>query len=99
MPMATASTTTPAPAAAPPADAPPVEACPRCEKPLIDPARLGWCQACGYCRSLDEDRARLPLAPEANPTAAPVAPSMPAAPFPLWVIGLLVGIVALAAGS
>ena len=32
---------------------------------LINPESLGWCQACGYCRSLEEDRAKMPL-----PTAA-----------------------------
>lgn len=34
--------------------------CPRCRKKLIDPAGLGWCKACGYCRSLEEERARGP---------------------------------------
>ncbi len=28
--------------------------CPRCKLPLIDPDGLGWCKACGYCRSLEE---------------------------------------------
>jgi len=26
--------------------------CPRCGQPLVDPTGLGWCKACGYCRSL-----------------------------------------------
>lgn len=37
--------------------------CPRCQQPLIDPLGLGWCKACGYCRSLGEGPA----------TPAPVA--------------------------
>jgi len=28
--------------------------CPRCKQPLVDPQGLGWCKACGYCRSLAE---------------------------------------------
>ena len=28
-------------------------ACPKCAKPLADPHGLGWCSACGYCRSLE----------------------------------------------
>ncbi len=72
--------------------------CPRCEKALVDPSGLGWCQACGYCRSLDEDRTRLALAPAAN--TAPAGPSvMAAVQVPRWVIVLLAGVVVLAAVS
>jgi hypothetical protein len=35
--------------------------CPRCQGKLTDPNGLGWCQACGYCRSLEEDREKVPL--------------------------------------
>jgi hypothetical protein len=35
--------------------------CPRCQQgPLVDPNGLGWCKACGYCRSLEEERAKDP---------------------------------------
>lgn len=41
---------------APLADVPPAEdGCPRCGKTLIDPSGLGWCRACGYCKSLADD--------------------------------------------
>ncbi len=45
-------------------------ACPRCAGNLIDPNGLGWCKACGYCRSLEEERARAPLQPAAAPREA-----------------------------
>ena len=73
--------------------------CPRCQKPLADAAGLGWCQACGYCRSLVEDRARLPLdkaVVKAGPTAGP--PGSPSRPSPLWAIVLFAGIALLALG-
>jgi hypothetical protein len=81
------------------APAPPANPCPRCEKPLVDARGLGWCQACGYCRSLDEDRARLPLAPVA-PNAAAQGRSASARPqVPVWALGLIAGVVVLAVGS
>jgi hypothetical protein len=71
--------------------------CPRCKKPLADPSGLGWCQACGYCRTLAEDRARLPLdkpVVKAVPTSAPLgtAPRQ----SPLWAIVLFTGVALLA---
>src|SRR5947209_18438152 len=35
--------------------------CPKCQGPLVSPETLGWCQKCGYCRSLEEDKARVRL--------------------------------------
>lgn len=73
--------------------------CPRCQKPLTDAGGLGWCQACGYCRSLAEDRARLPLdkpVTKAIPTGAP--PRTASRQSPLWAIVLFVGIALLALG-
>jgi hypothetical protein len=35
--------------------------CPRCQGQLVSPESLGWCQKCGYCRSLEEDKARVRL--------------------------------------
>jgi hypothetical protein len=44
-----------------PPNEPPAEKCPKCEKKLIDPQGLGWCRSCGYCKSLEDDKARAPL--------------------------------------
>lgn len=54
------------PAAPAPTATPATDACPKCQKPLTDPNGLGWCPACGYCRSLEETRAQAP------PAQAPV---------------------------
>src|SRR5262249_24968126 len=35
--------------------------CPRCGRKLINPLDLGWCQSCGYCQSLEQDRARVDI--------------------------------------
>jgi hypothetical protein len=48
----------------PDVELPPSDACPRCQSKLIDPQGLGWCRGCGYCRSLEEDKAA--LAPTAS---------------------------------
>jgi hypothetical protein len=84
--------------AAVPKHAPVAEAlCPRCTKPLADPRGLGWCQACGYCRTLEEDCAHLPLAkPAAKEPAAPQPPSTAPANRSTWPIVLIVGVVLLA---
>ncbi len=39
--------------------------CPRCGSKLINPESLGWCRSCGYCSSLEAERAKavLPSAP------------------------------------
>ena len=40
----------------PPAEPPdPSTLCPRCSTKLINPADLGWCSKCGYCRSLTQN--------------------------------------------
>jgi hypothetical protein len=73
--------------------------CPRCKQPLADAGGLVWCQACGYCRSLAEDCARLPLdkpVVKAAPTNAP--PRTTRRPSPLWAIVLFAGIALLALG-
>jgi hypothetical protein len=77
-------------------------ACPRCGKALTDPSGLGWCQSCGFCKSLEEDKAkvvipeaaarsqRLENAKEAVKTAVSV---------PRWFWLLLVGVIGFAAVS
>lgn len=42
--------------------------CPRCHGKLVNPQELGWCPKCGYCRSLEKDRATAKLVNEAPPT-------------------------------
>src|SRR4051794_34982474 len=42
--------------------------CPKCGKDLIDPAGLGWCKACGYCKSLADDTCKPLLS--SKPTAS-----------------------------
>ncbi len=81
----------------------PSPSCPRCQGPLVDPQGLGWCQKCGYCRSLDEAKA--------NPvTAKPPAPAQKfaegagavvslAAGLPNWFWLLLLGMALFAAAS
>jgi len=41
---------------------PAVTTCPKCEGKLVDAAGLGWCQRCGYCHSLEQDRVKVPVA-------------------------------------
>ena len=36
--------------------------CPRCSAKLTNPEGLGWCPACGYCRSLEQDAGKAALA-------------------------------------
>src|SRR5262245_55714947 len=48
----------------------PPPSCPRCQGKLTDPRGLGWCQACGYCRSLEEEREKVPL-PKTAPASRP----------------------------
>jgi hypothetical protein len=42
--------------------------CPRCHGKLVNPQELGWCPKCGYCRSLEKDKATARLVKEAPPT-------------------------------
>jgi hypothetical protein len=73
--------------------------CPRCQQPLVDPRGLGWCQACGYCRSLAEDRERLPLAPSPAPAAAAAPSAAAQVQVPRWMVWLITGVVVIAASS
>ena len=69
--------------------------CPRCQKPLVDPTGLGWCQGCGYCRSLEEEKDNHLLKASRGPSHATVLTAA-VGNIPLWFWALLVGIAALA---
>src|SRR5262245_23578556 len=72
------------------------KACPRCEQPLTDPVGLGWCQACGYCRSLEEDRARfLPEIASSQPAVVAQAKQI-VGHAPRWIWVWLIGLTAAA---
>jgi hypothetical protein len=76
--------------------------CPRCGKPLTDPAGMGWCQACGFCKSLEEDKAKVkvqaPAAQQAKPSNAAEAAKI-ATSIPRWFWPLLLGVVGFSAAS
>src|SRR5258708_5777213 len=55
-----------------PAEAGQESPCPRCGGKLVNPTSLGWCPTCGYCRSLAEDGAKIPLSTE--PAARQTSP-------------------------
>jgi hypothetical protein len=76
--------------------------CPRCQGKLVDTAGLGWCPGCGYCHSLEQDRAKVPVpAPvlkrkKKKPGAAEFAALIIHLPFWVWVMAagvLTIGIV------
>jgi hypothetical protein len=76
--------------------------CPRCTKPLTDPAGMGWCQSCGFCRSLEEDKAKIHL--EAAPAKpldmlAPTGPAEQGSGLGLVWLWLLLGVIGLGAVS
>lgn len=47
--------------------------CPRCSTKLINPDSLGWCPKCGYCKSIEQDAAK--VAPLETATDTPAKPS------------------------
>lgn len=80
-------------AAAPIATADPIQAdqCPRCQQPLIDPSGLGWCKACGFCRSLEAEQHNQLLQAPARPTQGEVLAGA-AQQIPWWFWSLIAGI-------
>jgi hypothetical protein len=64
--------------------------CPRCKQPLVDPKGLGWCKACGYCRSLAETEAKTskPVASQPN-TLTATGDAL--AQTPVWMWTCLLG--------
>jgi hypothetical protein len=79
------------------------DVCPRCQKPLIDPGGLGWCQACGYCRSVAESEKKTAVlpAPETQPAKPDplIATGSAVSQTPTWVWVTLVGIVLIAVAT
>jgi hypothetical protein len=75
--------------------------CPRCKKPLIDPNGLGWCKACGYCRSLAEGEAMAAQAPEMKPAASNslAATGSAVGQTPAWFWVTLVGVLLVAGAT
>jgi hypothetical protein len=84
-------------------DAPPnPTACPRCQGPLIDPQGLGWCRKCGYCRSIEEDRDRLPVKPAGVRSMSPlgiVEFFQLCTKIPAWIYIMLIGCVGVVLAS
>src|SRR5262245_51545058 len=99
--MATEAPTPPPPAADAPQNAA-LAVCPRCQQPLIDPAGLGWCKACGYCRSLQAEQDNALLKTPAGPSRGDVlAGAARRIPHWFWLLTGGIGAVAvlsLAAG-
>jgi hypothetical protein len=78
--------------------APATDSCPRCQKPMVDPQGLGWCKACGYCRSL-EDGPKMPApAPAAGPTHL-TATAGAVREIPGWFWVAAIGVVLIAVAS
>ncbi len=73
-------------------DVPIAAACPRCNKPLIDPHGLGWCKACGYCHSLNESEKTPVGERKAQPTTLGATGSA-VAQLPSWLWITLIGLV------
>jgi hypothetical protein len=95
---------TPQPVPAPPTKEAAPPACPRCKGKLTDPGGLGWCQTCGYCHSLEQEKARTPLAAAAAPARRPsflggLEMFEVVSALPGWFWGLLLGIAAVAGAT
>jgi hypothetical protein len=71
---------------------------------LTDAAGLGWCPACGYCRSLEESQSKLPDPRETKPVKKPsmgglVELGEAVGGLPRWVWIMLMGVVVFTAFS
>lgn len=66
-------------------------ACPRCQKPLVDPKGLGWCKACGYCRSLVETETQAAQTPAATAPTTLTATSSVIRQTATWIWVTLIG--------
>jgi hypothetical protein len=74
------------------AEAAPATACPRCRGTLADPAGLGYCPRCGFCRAVEQENARAqaaaaaPLREAANEQLTTYWQVVRALPESVWVI-------------
>lgn len=73
-------------------------ACPRCQKPLIDPNGLGWCKGCGYCRSLAESETKTEKVVESKPNTV-TATSAAIVQTPTWFWVMLIGMAVIVAAT
>jgi hypothetical protein len=73
------------------------DACPHCGGKLIDPRGLGWCRACGFCHSLEQERKSRSLQRPALPAKSSPLCLLECgrllARAPTWVWVLLTGVV------
>lgn len=78
-----------------------VPPCPRCKKPLIDPHGLGWCKACGYCRSLAESETTNAKSPDAKPSTPNTVTATGSAlgQTPSWFWVTLAGVIIVAGAT
>jgi hypothetical protein len=74
-------------------------ACPRCQKPLFDPNGLGWCKACGYCRSIAESEAQASQTPAAAAPTTLTATGSAIGQTATWVWVALVGMILVAGAT
>jgi len=74
-------------------------ACPRCQKPLFDPNGLGWCKACGYCRSLAESEAQAAQTPAAAAPTTLTATSSAIRQTATWFWVALIGMILVAGAT
>src|SRR5258708_1030023 len=69
-----------------------VAPCPRSQKALFDPAGLGWCKACGYCRSVAESDTKVEQAPVKAQPNTMTATSDAIGQMPKWFWVALIGV-------
>jgi len=69
------------------------EPCPKCGTALVDPNGMGWCQQCGYCKSLQEKSVQQVhrFAKPAN--AVQAGSAIVQLPFWFWVLILGIAVV------
>jgi hypothetical protein len=83
-----------------------VTPCPRCQQPLVDPNGLGWCKACGYCKSLAESETTAAKAPplptpaeKAGSTNSVSAMGTAIVQTPVWFWVSLIGVIVVAGAT
>jgi hypothetical protein len=84
--------------------APAEEPCPRCGHKLVNPAGLGWCTKCGYCRSVQEEKGKVQQLKAATTKSGPsflglVEFFQMLGHVPAWAWILMVGSAAIVAGA